>query len=137
MTQTHYGEVTLRTGKRVFDRATLVNRAQQVASGLQRLGLSPEDSVIGLLRNDVVFFDLLEGSTLAGVRYTPINWHLTANEVAYIIKDSDARVVVAHEDLIAPVAAAIPEDVLVLVVETPPESPIRVSPAMTPPKPTT
>jgi long-chain acyl-CoA synthetase len=30
-----------------------------------------------------------------GLRYTPINWHLTADEAAYIVEDCEARVLIA------------------------------------------
>ena len=114
-----YGEVILKTGTRIFDSAALIRRALKVASGFQQMGLTVNDSVAGLLRNDVAFFDLLEGTALAGVRYTPINWHLTSSEIAYILNDSDAKVLVAHEDLLNNIDSSINSDIQVLVVKTP------------------
>src|SRR6185295_8764115 len=34
-------------------------------------------------------------ATRCGLRYTTINWHLTADEAAYIVEDCEARVLVA------------------------------------------
>ena len=50
-----YGEVILKTGARIFDSAALIRRALKVASGFQQMGLTVNDSVAGLLRNDVPF----------------------------------------------------------------------------------
>ena len=41
--------------------------------------------------------ELLLGSILAGVWLTPINWHLTSEEVAYIVRDSGAKLLVHDE----------------------------------------
>ena len=51
----------------------------------------------------------------------PINWHFKADEVAYVLADCGAKVLVAHADLLAAVAGAVPAGVKVLAVETPPE----------------
>ena len=56
-----------------------------------------------------------------GAYAVPINWHFKAEEVAYVLSDCGAKVLVAHADLLAGVADAIPAGVSVLVVETPPE----------------
>jgi long-chain acyl-CoA synthetase len=51
----------------------------------------------------------------------PINWHLKAEEVAYIIADSGARALVCHADLLPQIESALGEDFHVFVVPTPPE----------------
>ena len=50
----------------------------------------------------------------------PINWHGSAEEVAYVVNDSQAAVVVAHADLLHHVRHALPSSVTVLGVTTPP-----------------
>ncbi len=52
----------------------------------------------------------------------PINWHFTAEEAGYMIRDCGAGVIVIHADLLPQIAEGIPADVSVLVVPTPPET---------------
>ena len=47
--------------------------------------------------NRVECFELMLGAIHAGVWLTPINWHLTPEEVAYVARDSRARVLFADE----------------------------------------
>ena len=71
--------------------------ADRIGRGLQALGLSPGDTVAMLLPNGA---DLLavEFATLeTGLYSVPLNWHLTATEIAYILRDSGAKAFVAHE----------------------------------------
>jgi long-chain acyl-CoA synthetase len=49
------------------------------------------------------------GAHRAGLHYTPINWHLSPNETAFIIKDSGARCLVTSSDF-AELVAAISDD---------------------------
>jgi long-chain acyl-CoA synthetase len=58
---------------------------------------------------------------MLGAYPVPVNWHYTPDEAAYLLRDSGAKVVVIHADLVTTVRAAIPDDVTVVVVDTPPE----------------
>jgi len=51
----------------------------------------------------------------------PINWHLKAEEVRYILTDSGAKILVCHADLLPQIRAGLPDDIRLLIVETPPE----------------
>jgi len=86
--------------------AELDERATRVARLLRHeLGLNPDDHAALLMHNRAEAVELVLGALLAGVWLTPINHHLTAEEVAYIVEDSGARVLFsdgAHE----PTAAA-------------------------------
>ena len=53
--------------------------------------------VATLLPNGVEMFELYLAALQAGWYLVPINHHLIGAEVAYILKDSDAKVFVAHE----------------------------------------
>jgi len=56
-----------------------------------------------------------------GAYAVPINWNFTPEEASYILEDCAAKVLVAHSDLLAPIAPGIPPGVTVLVVPTPEE----------------
>lgn len=95
--------------------------AARAANGFRSMGLSDGDSVAILMRNDFAFFEASLGAGLIGAYATPINWHFTADEVRYILQDCNAKVLVAHADLIPQLIGSIPAGVRLLVVATPAE----------------
>jgi long-chain acyl-CoA synthetase len=68
--------------------------ANQLAHGLRALGLTPGDAVASVMPNHVACLELFLAATQIGLYVTPVNWHLTAPEVAYILQDSGAKVLV-------------------------------------------
>src|SRR3954453_13316194 len=80
-------------GNRTF--AELNARANQVARTLRDAGIGPGDSVALLCSDRPEFVEVLQGAQRCGVRLTPINWHITADEVAYILRDCEAKAVFA------------------------------------------
>ena len=57
----------------------------------------PGDAVAGMLPNSTEALALFFAAVQTGLYVVPVNWHLTAAEVAYILADSGARAFVAHE----------------------------------------
>jgi len=82
---------------RAVTRGELHARANQLVHGLRALGLEPGDSVAVVQPNDLPMVELYFATLQAGFRITPVNHHLVGPEIAYIVDDSEARVVVAHE----------------------------------------
>jgi long-chain acyl-CoA synthetase len=80
-----------------YSAGELLGRANQVVNGLRGLGLQPGDVVATLLPNGVEVFELYLTALQAGWYLVPINHHLVAPEVAYILKDSEAKAFVAHQ----------------------------------------
>ncbi len=80
-----------------FTAGQLLGRTNQVVHGLRALGLQTGDVVATLLPNGVEVFELYLAALQAGWYLVPINHHLIAPEVAYILKDSDAKAFVTHE----------------------------------------
>ena len=77
--------------------AELAALADRYGRGLQALGLRPGDTVAGMLPNSTEALALFFAAAQTGLYVVPVNWHLTAAEVAYILADSGARAFVAHE----------------------------------------
>ncbi len=98
----------------------LNDRAMRAAAGLRSLGVGPGDTIALLMRNDLEFFEASIAASALGAAPVPINWHGSAEEVAYVVADSGSKVCVAHADLLAPVHAALPDGLTVLGVTTPP-----------------
>jgi long-chain acyl-CoA synthetase len=80
-------------GDRSFDE--LNARANQLVRSLRSRGLTSGDGVALLCANRPEFAEVYYAVLRSGMRVTPINWHLTAREMAYIIDNCEARAVVA------------------------------------------
>ncbi|HYF07018.1 MAG TPA: acyl-CoA synthetase [Acetobacteraceae bacterium] len=108
------------SGERRITRGAMMERVRRAASGFAALGVGPGDCVALLLRNDFSFLEASLAATMLGGYAVPINWHWKPEEVGYLLRDCDARVVVAHDDLL-PLLSGAPAGVTVLAVATPPE----------------
>ncbi len=93
-------------GGRAVSYAELAARADQYGRGLQGLGLVPGDCVAGMLPNSTEALALFFAAMQTGLYVVPVNWHLAAAEVAYILGDSGAGAFVAHERFAAVAADA-------------------------------
>jgi acyl-CoA synthetase (AMP-forming)/AMP-acid ligase II len=80
-------------------------RSRCLARALDGSGLG-EDDVWGVLaRNRVEWAEFGLGDTRAGTRLVPLNWHLTATEIAALLDDSGCQLVVVEPELRKLVAA--------------------------------
>ncbi|MEY2465034.1 MAG: long-chain acyl-CoA synthetase [Acidimicrobiaceae bacterium] len=75
----------------------LAARANQVAHGLRAAGLDNGDTVAVVVPNGAPMLEVYLAATSIGLYVTPINHHLVGPEIAYILSDSDAKVLVGHE----------------------------------------
>ena len=71
-------------------------RCNQFARVLRRRGVGPGQSIALLVGNRPEFAIPMFGAMRCGVSLTPINWHLTADEAAYILDDCEARLLVSE-----------------------------------------
>ena len=86
--------------------AELDARASQVANALAAAGIVPGDRVALLARATPVSYELVYGCAKAGAIFLPINWRLSAREVAAILADGAPRIIVAADELLPLLAAA-------------------------------
>ncbi|HZT67755.1 MAG TPA: AMP-binding protein [Acidimicrobiales bacterium] len=91
-------------GDRTF--AELNARANQLVRLLRRRGLARGSSVALLCSNRPEFVETYAACNRAGFRLTPINWHLQADEVSYIVTDCGAEALVADSRFSEVAAAA-------------------------------
>lgn len=89
-------------------RDALVARGEQVAAGLAAMGVREGDVIAVLLRNGMPYLEIIQACKRLGCYYCPINWHYTADEVAFLVADSGAKVLIAEDDLWRQVHAALP-----------------------------
>uniref|UniRef100_B0T5K2 AMP-dependent synthetase and ligase n=1 Tax=Caulobacter sp. (strain K31) TaxID=366602 RepID=B0T5K2_CAUSK len=109
------------SGERRLPYDVLEEHVAAVASRLSERGVRAGEAVVLLLRNDLAFFEAALGAIRIGAYATPVNWHASSEELAFILQDSAAKVLIAHVDLFNAVADDLPSHVEVVLVETPPE----------------
>ena len=90
--------------------ATFEERSNRMAHLFRARGLERGDTVALLLENHPRFLELAWAAHRAGLYYTAVNTHLTAEEAAYIVRDSGARLLVSSRAM-APVARVIDVEV--------------------------
>ncbi len=84
----------------------LWEQARSYAAGLHELGIGPGDTVAMLIPNLLDFPRVYYGALAAGARIVPVHLLLTADEVAYQLRDSGTDVLIAHSSQLALGAAA-------------------------------
>jgi long-chain acyl-CoA synthetase len=80
--------------------------ANRLVRLLRARGLGAGDAVALVCSNRAEFVEVLAATLRCGMRLTPVNWHLSADEIGYIIQDCEAKAVIA-EARVAGVEAAV------------------------------
>lgn len=102
--------------------ASVIGReASCAASWLQSKDIGKSDVVALLSWNDTLVFVVAQACALIGARLVPLNWHLTAPELRYILADSGARALFGHSHLIALAALESGDNLTVVSVPAAPE----------------
>jgi long-chain acyl-CoA synthetase len=96
--------------------ADIDERAARLADGLAQLGVEDGDVVAVMLKNHPAYVDIIQGCRIAGAWYCQINWHFKRDEAGFVLNDCGAKVLFIQPELLAEIAAAIPEGVSVIVV---------------------
>src|SRR6266568_9122230 len=91
---------------RTIDFASLNRRANRAANMFLSLGCELDDRVAVMSFNSATGFEITNGLRKAGLIVAGINYRLRGPEVAYVLNDSGARVVVAGPDHVEVVEAA-------------------------------
>jgi acyl-CoA synthetase (AMP-forming)/AMP-acid ligase II len=99
-------KVALISGNRTIDFETLNHRADKAANVFQGLGCTPGDRVAVMSFNSLEGFEISNGLRKAALVGVPVNYRLRGSEIAYVLNDSGAKVVVAGPELIDFVDAA-------------------------------
>ncbi len=90
--------VAVRTEDGSLTWAELEDRARRFARGLRAEGVAEHDTWAVLARNRLEWAELTLGNARAGSRYVPLNYHLTAAEMAELLTDSAAKLLVVGSD---------------------------------------
>jgi len=97
------------TDARSFTWGELERRARQLANALDAVGVGRGGVWAVLLHNRAEWPEIVLGNARAGSRYVPLNWHLTATELADLLIDSGSTLMLVEPALreVADAAAAI------------------------------
>jgi fatty-acyl-CoA synthase len=82
----------------------LDRRSNQGAHLFRALGLKQGDHIALLMENCLAFMEICWAAQRSGLYYTAISRYLTAEEIAYIVKDCGARVVITTPQGLAAIA---------------------------------
>jgi long-chain acyl-CoA synthetase len=93
-------------GGRVRTYAELDDRSNRLARVLGGLGAREDRVVAVVLPNCLEFFDVSAAAAKLQAPFLPVNWHLKAEELGYVLADSGASVVVTAPSLLPTVEAA-------------------------------
>ena len=66
-------------------------RAERLGAGLARAGVRPGDRVGVVSQNNLEFVDLYGAVARLGAILVPVNWRLSADEVAYVVSRRGAE----------------------------------------------
>lgn len=90
--------VALRAGERAWTYRALHAEAAQVAQALLSDGVSPQERIAFLGRNEAEYYPLLFGATMINAVILAVNWRLAPAEMEFILNHAQARVLVVGEE---------------------------------------
>ena len=83
--------------------------SQQMATAFAQSGIAKGDRIAWYGKNSALYFELLIAAGRVGVVMVPVGWRLAPAEVAFILKDTGARLVFAGDDFVAAAEAVAAE----------------------------
>src|SRR4051794_27681684 len=95
--------------------AAFDQRIRMVGGWLASRGIGADDVVAVLMKNSAAFLDIAFAASHIGAIFLPINYRLAPDEVAYIVENSGARILLGDDELRTSAAGPAP---IVLVDET-------------------
>ncbi len=92
-------------GQRVSHREYAL-RVERLAAGLAGLGLVAGERVAVLAQNCLAYVELYGAAARLGLILVPVNWRLSAEEIAYVITDTTPKAIVAGAEYVPIIEAA-------------------------------
>ena len=109
--------------------ATFDARIRIVGGWLASRGIGADDVIAVLMKNSAAFLDIAFAASHIGAIFLPINFRLASNEIAYIVENAGARVLIADEEFASNAAGPAP---VVLVDEAAQADATRLAPNAAP-----
>ncbi len=109
--------------------AAFDGRIRIVGGWLASRGIGADDVIAVLMKNSAAFLDIAFAASHIGAVFLPINFRLASDEIAYIVENAGARVLIADEEFGTNAAGPAP---VVLVDEAAQADATRLAPNATP-----
>ena len=109
--------------------AAFDERIRRVGGWLAAQGIGADDVVAVLMKNSPAFLDIAFAASHIGAIFLPINYRLAPDEVAYLVENSGARVLIADRELAGNAAGPAP---VVLVDDAAQANAARLAPEARP-----
>ena len=90
------GKIALRFEAEALSYVSLEGRALKIASGLRERGIKPQDRVAYLGKNTLAYLEYFVGAIRAGVVTVPVNWRLAEPEVAFVLENARAALLLVE-----------------------------------------
>lgn len=103
----HYDRTAIQIGEEKWRYADLDNLSNRLAGSLEREGISKGDRIALYLKNCVEYVIADLAILKLGAVKVPLNEFQSANDVAYILDDTQASTLIAHRELLDGVADTI------------------------------
>ncbi|MEO1936694.1 MAG: AMP-binding protein, partial [Myxococcales bacterium] len=82
-------------------------RVNRLMFGLRSAGLENNDTIAILSENRREYCECMAAATHLGLRYVPVNWHWVAEEVSYVLENSDSKALLVSDRFAGLAAAAL------------------------------
>jgi benzoate-CoA ligase len=92
-------KIALYHGDQTWTYGSLVASANRMGNALKQLDVRPNERILLLLPDSAAFSICFFGATKMGAVPVPVNTMLTASDYEYVLKDSDARVLIVDRTL--------------------------------------
>jgi acyl-CoA synthetase (AMP-forming)/AMP-acid ligase II len=92
-------------GQRISHREYAL-RVERLAAGLANIGLVAGERVAVLAQNCLAYVDLYGAAARLGLILVPVNWRLSAEEIAYVITDTAPKAIVAGAEYLSIIEGA-------------------------------
>lgn len=98
----------------------IAERISRMTGVLRAHAIGPGDNVALMLWNSIEFLELSAAIAAVGANPVPINWHLRASEVQYLLQDSVSKLLFVHSAALSEIAMTVPDGVDLIEVEMSP-----------------
>ncbi|MGE0621514.1 MAG: AMP-binding protein [Pseudomonadales bacterium] len=85
----------------------LSERTNRLVHAFRDLGLAPGDAIAVYAGNSREYYEVMLAATHAGLIYVPVNWHFSPEELAYVVADSGAKLLVTEGQFLDAAIAAL------------------------------
>ncbi|MDX2380895.1 MAG: AMP-binding protein, partial [Acidimicrobiia bacterium] len=103
-------EMALVDDERMVTWADFDARVNRLIHAMRSAGLEGGDTISIVSGNCIEWFEVAIACANTGITFVPVNWHLVAAEIAYIIEDSGSKAVVTDQRYIDEVAKALDDE---------------------------